>query len=524
MPQPSAYDRQNSFTLIASANPSTPYTGTELDGEFNAIKVALDETQAALRAIQRDDGFLANQSVGPDQLSASLSIGINPPSIWTATTAYSLYATVFNSTSLYKATVAHTSGSDFATDLAAGKWSLLADFDLVTVADNSISTVKLVDLAVTAGKIASNAVTTNKILDGAVLTAKIADSGVTNAKLAANAVATANIQDTAVTTAKLADASLTAIAALTPAADRLAYFTGTSTAALATFTAAGRSLVAGADAAAQRATLGLGTAALLDSGTSAGNLVKLDGSAKLPAVDGSQLTGVVSGLNDYQAFVSSGTWTKPAGTTSKSRVLIEAWGAGGGGASASAGGGGGGGGYNYCWILASLLGSTETVTVPAGASVGNVGGTATFGAWLSAYGGGAGGGSGGGGGGGGQTSAGGSGSTSGGAGGGPSGGAGGGSPSGNNGASGGGGASGVASPGTGGGGLLGGGGGGNGDNGSGGPSMHGGGGGAQGSGTGGASSNAGSGGATGVAGSAPAGGGGRNAVGGRGEVRVTVFF
>ena len=43
-----------------------------------------------------------------------------------------------------------------------------------------------------------------------------------------------------------------------------------------------------------RTSLGLGTAAITDTGTSAGNTVVLDGSAKLPAVDGSQLTNLSS--------------------------------------------------------------------------------------------------------------------------------------------------------------------------------------------------------------------------------------
>lgn len=55
-----------------------------------------------------------------------------------------------------------------------------------------------------------------------------------------------------ITDAQPLDGELTAIAGLASAADRLPYFTGSGTAALATFTAAGRSIVAAADATAQR--------------------------------------------------------------------------------------------------------------------------------------------------------------------------------------------------------------------------------------------------------------------------------
>ena len=69
------------------------------------------------------------------------------------------------------------------------------------------------------------------------------------------------------------DPALTSISGLTTAADKLIYTTGTDTYAVADLTSAGRALLDDADAAAQRATLGLGTAATSNSGDFLGSVL-----------------------------------------------------------------------------------------------------------------------------------------------------------------------------------------------------------------------------------------------------------
>lgn len=128
MSQPTPYTRQYNFRNFQTVNPTVPLPGDKVDIEFNAVRGTLDQTLANLRLIQRDDGRLANGSVGVSQMDGSLiSLGFERPTNWATATSYVVDSAVFQSNKLYICLVAHTS-SVFATDLANGKWVETIDF------------------------------------------------------------------------------------------------------------------------------------------------------------------------------------------------------------------------------------------------------------------------------------------------------------------------------------------------------------------------------------------------------------
>jgi len=148
----------------------------------------------------------------------------------------------------------------------------------------------------------------------------ISDSAGLAAAPVSSAILNGRFQNAAGSTTYYADgaallkAPLTSINGLTPAADRIAYYTGASSGALATLTAFARTLLDDADAATARTTLGLGTAATVNTGTGSGNVPVLDGSGRLPAVDGSLLTNL-PGSSPYAADVWDYEWSAASGTT-----------------------------------------------------------------------------------------------------------------------------------------------------------------------------------------------------------------
>lgn len=127
MAQPVEYNRQYNFTNYQALNPTAPLPGDEVDNEFNSAKVTLDEIRARLALIQRDDGRLANGSVGYDQIVAAVT-GFAPPLVWEASTEYPVNTYVLFGGTMYIALVTHTSSATFGDDLTAARWSAVFDF------------------------------------------------------------------------------------------------------------------------------------------------------------------------------------------------------------------------------------------------------------------------------------------------------------------------------------------------------------------------------------------------------------
>lgn len=136
MAYPTEYERIYDFSDFQEDNPSDPLPANQVDAEFDAVKVALDSTQTFAENVINAEGELVAGIVTPTALSSATIalIGSGAFSVesadWTTATAYAVGDLVRYNASVatdgtYVCAVAHTSGT-FATDLAAGKWTLIA--------------------------------------------------------------------------------------------------------------------------------------------------------------------------------------------------------------------------------------------------------------------------------------------------------------------------------------------------------------------------------------------------------------
>ncbi len=127
MSQPTPYTRGYSFSNWSATHPNKPQPGVSLDTEFEAVELTLGQVRTNLAMIQRDDGALANGAVGPDQLSSEITIGLRSVSEWVTGGTYIATDAVWYGSNLYRCLLSHTGSAAFATDLAAGRWTLVVD-------------------------------------------------------------------------------------------------------------------------------------------------------------------------------------------------------------------------------------------------------------------------------------------------------------------------------------------------------------------------------------------------------------
>lgn len=254
MSQPASYDRQANFSDEEALNPTTKTPGASLDAELNAVKISIDQTQANLALIQRDDGALKNGIVTRDTLSPSLSIGFTLRGAWEAPENYLASDGVSYGAKFYRAIEANLSTNLNRPDVDSATWEEIADFAAISA-----------DAAVSAGE----------ALASANASASSAGAASTSAgEAAASASASSGFADAASTSAGEAAASaLTATTLLGgTVTEAVRHDVAQSLSAGQQLqarqniggTAAGSALLTAADAAAQTALL---AAAVGDSGT-----------------------------------------------------------------------------------------------------------------------------------------------------------------------------------------------------------------------------------------------------------------
>lgn len=129
MGQPTAWSKTTDFSDYATAHPSAPFAAPELDTELDNARTTVGQLRTNIALIQRDDGELANESVGIDQLAdetlALFSLtAAEVRGDWVTATAYAVGDVVGKSGVAYICVTAHTSGT-FSTDLAAAKWAAM---------------------------------------------------------------------------------------------------------------------------------------------------------------------------------------------------------------------------------------------------------------------------------------------------------------------------------------------------------------------------------------------------------------
>lgn len=161
MTRPVPYDRQFNFQNQQLLTPADPPPADEMDAEFNAIKLTLDQILGNLALIQRDDGALVNESVARVTLSSDIDLGFGAPTIWRENTRYVAdFDTIFYGSFFYTCIETHVSDpSPIGFDNDIAKWELIADFSASAVQGlGTMSTQNANNVVISGGSISGTVI------------------------------------------------------------------------------------------------------------------------------------------------------------------------------------------------------------------------------------------------------------------------------------------------------------------------------------------------------------------------------
>ena len=217
---------------------------------------------------------------------------------WTGPgTNYAVNDFIVNGTQYAVCIVSHTSTATFSSDVASGYWSILIDLSQVgsqvlpVLSGAADADKHVVTNSAGTGYTIVSSTTVLDMLGASTIGTSIFQAGSDSAvRTLINAQVSGSYQTTST--------YLSAIASLTPAANSYTYFDASAVAVLGAITTFGRNLIDDANASAARTTLGLGTAATVNTGTTNGTVPVLNSSgelaaARIPDID---LTSMVTGV------------------------------------------------------------------------------------------------------------------------------------------------------------------------------------------------------------------------------------
>ncbi|MGM4929701.1 hypothetical protein [Tardiphaga sp. 619_E2_N8_5] len=254
MPYPTKYIRQYDYVSYQNSNPTRPLPADKVNADLNQVQQSTQEIVDFLKTSIRADGKIMNAAIGRDQIDPSVNLGFTPPTEWESGVLYTTNtSTVFYGDAFYSALVTHTSAGSFE----PAKWLLIADFAaladeaaLAAIASNpNLYAISQLVSAANKGIVFTGAGTAMTFDLSAFSRTLLDDADASSMRVTLGTVIGTDVQ--------AFDADLAAIAGLTSAADKIPFFTGAGTAALADFTTFGRTLVDDVSSTAARTTLGV---------------------------------------------------------------------------------------------------------------------------------------------------------------------------------------------------------------------------------------------------------------------------